>query len=384
MKAHLLSERKVQHMMKMKRRRLLAALLLAVAMNVCLVSAQTTSPAPAVVSDPLAMLPASDVVVFANVRRILNDAIPRLLAKDPAMLTKLMAVANEAKTKTGINILAIDRLVMGARIVGPVGRNFKKESVGIAIIAHGDFNANALIDFAKGATHGKISEQAYNGKVIYSEPMPEPPRTRAERETPAFAVLDTNTLVVGDLPQVRATIDAMTGTGRVDPALVRHATQESDALVGMAIKFSPSLAGNAGGEGPDAMGRAAARFFMATFKELFASIGSTPTSFNMVLGLRLCDAEQAQSLSELLTSARNQFGGSGGDPHLRGLLNSVQVSAEGSELRVRADFKDEIVQNVISSMMKPRRAAGPEIIPEVQVAPAKKTPPQTRRRRRRG
>jgi hypothetical protein len=180
--------------------------------------------------------------------------------------------------------------------------------------------------------------------------MPEPPRTRSERETPAFAVLDANTLVIGDLPQVRATIDAMTGTGRVDPTLVQHATQDSNALVGMAMKFSPSLAGNASDDaGPDEMmGRAAAKFFMATFKEMFASIGSTPTSFNVVLGLRLCDAEQAQSLSELLTSARNQFGGRSGDPHLRGLLNSLQVSAEGSTLQVRADFKDEIVQNVIA------------------------------------
>ena len=376
-------------MMKTKRCVLLITLLLAAAINVGLVSAQTTSSAPAATSDPMDALPASDVVVFANVRRILNDAIPRLLAKDPATLAKLMGVANEAKTKTGINILAIDSLVMGARLVGPVGRNFKKESVGVAIIAHGDFDANALIAFAKGATQGKISEQTYGGKVIYSEPMPEPPKTRSERETPAFAVLNANTLVIGDLTQVRATIDAAAGTGRVDPALVQHATQNSDALIGLAIKFSPSLAGNTGGgAGPEQVGLAAARFFMATFKELFASIGSTPTSFNMVLGMRLCDAEQAQSLSDLLTSARNMFGASGGDPRLRGLLNSLQVSAEGSELRIRADFKDEIVQNVIGSMMKKPKAAaeGPVIIPGVQAAPATKQPPRRRRssRRRRG
>ena len=378
-------------MIKMKRGRLIIALLFAAAVNVSPVCAQTTgSTASAIVSDQMGALPASDVVAFANVRRILNDAIPRLLAREPALLAKLMAVANEAKTKTGINILAIDSISMGARILGPVGPNFKKESVGVAIIAHGDFNANALIEFAKGATHGKISEQTYGGKVIYSEPMPEPPRTRSERATPAFAVLDANTLVIGDLPQVRATIDAATGTGRVDPALVQHATQDSNALIGMAIKFSPTLAGTAaGGAGPDEIGRAATKFFMATFKEMFASIGSTPTSFNMVLGTRLCDAEMAQSLSELLTSARNQFGNKGDDPHLRELLNSLQVSAEGSSLQIRADFKDEIVQNVIASMMKKQKSAVdvPEIIPGVQVAPAKKQSPMRRRssgRRRRG
>lgn len=371
--------------MKTKRSLLLIAFLLAAAVNVSVVFAQTTGSASAM-SDPLGALPASDVVMFANVRRILNDAIPRLLAKDPATLGHMMGMVNEAKTKTGINLLAIDSIVMGARIIGPVGRDFKKESVGVAIIAHGDFNANALIDFARSESHGKIAEQTYGGKVIYSEPMPEPPRKRSERETPAFAVLDANTFVIGDLPQVRATIDAATGTGRVDPQLVQHATQDSDALLGMAIKFSPALAGNASDStGPDVMVRAAIKFFMATYKEIFASIGSTPTSFNMVLGVRLCDAEQAQSLGELVTAARNQFGGSSGDPHLRALLDSLQVSTEGSRLQIRADFKDEVVQNVIASMMRPRPAAGPPP-PKVEAVPAKKPTPKKKRSsgRRRG
>jgi hypothetical protein len=375
-------------MINTKLRSLLLALFLVIVASVNLVSAQTTPPATASNDDPVAALPASDMVVFADVRRILTDAIPRLFAKDPATLAKMMGLLNEVRTKTGINILAIDRVAMGVRILGGVGPNFKKESVGVAIIAHGDFDANALIAFAKRETKGNIAEQAYGGKTIYSEPPPAPPRKRSERETPAFSVLDANTLLIGDLAQVRATIDASGGAGRVEPTLVQHATQNSNALFGWAINFSPALAETAtAGTLPDETARAGIKFFMSIIKQVFASIGSTQTSFNAVVGIRLCDAEQAQSLSELMTAARKQFGSMAGDPHLRGLLDNIQITSQGSVLQVKAEFKDEILQNVINSAMTKPKVSEVAPAPQATPAPAKSKPPAKRRssgRRRRG
>ncbi len=368
-------------MMNKKLHSLLLAIFLTALVGVHFVSAQTTTPAPAS-SDPLAALPASDMVLFADVRRILTDAVPRLLAKDPATLAKMMGLLNEVRTKTGINILAIDRVAMGIRVLGPLGPNFKKEYVGVAIIASGDFDANALIEFAKRETNGKIAEQSYGGKTIYSEPPPEPPRKRSDLETPAFAVLDANTLLIGDLQQVRATIDASGGTGRVESTLVQHATQNSNALFGWVVKFSPSLAETATANVmPDEMTRGGIKFLMSTIKQIFASIGSTPTSFNAVLGVRLCDPDQAQSLSELLTAARKQFGSMGGDPKLRGLIDNIQISAQGSDLQIMADFKDEVVQNLINSAMTKPKVSGDAPPPQVKPAPAKNQPPAKRRSR---
>lgn len=374
--------------MNMKLRSLLLAVFLTALFGSTLVSAQTTPP-PAN-DDPLAALPVSDVVAFADVRRILTDAVPRLLAKDPATLAKMMGVLNEVRTKTGINILAIDRVAMGARVLGPLGPEFKKENIGVAIIAHGDFDANALIAFAKHETNGKLAEQPYGGKIIYSEPPPEAPRKRSERETPAFSVLDANTLLIGDLTQVRATIDAGGGTGRVDASLIQHASQNSNALFGWAVSLSPALAETAtAGTLPDELSRGAVKFLMSTIKELFASFGTTPATFTAVFGIRLCDADQAQSLGEMITGARKQFGsmGGGGDPEIRVLLDNIQVSAQGSVLQVRAEIKDEVLQNLITSAMKKPKMAEEGPPRQVTPAPTKPKSPAKRRssgRRRRG
>jgi len=360
-------------------RSLLLSLFLTAFVSGAIVSAQPSSSAS--LSDPMTALPASDLVAFANVRRILTDAVPRLLAKDPGTLVKMMAVLNEVKTKTGINILGIDRIALGVRLLGPIGPNFKKESVGVAIVAHGDFDANALIPFAKGM--GAVFEQTHAGRIIFSEPPPQPPRQRSERETPAFAVLDANTLVVGDLPHVRASIDALAGTGRVDAALVQHASQDSNALIGWAVTFSPSLVETAGGGsgGQNALERAAVKFVMSNLKEMFASLGSSPTSFNVLFGVRLCDSPQAESLSEMLKAARDRFGGLGG-PKIVGLLNNLQISSQGSELRLSADFKDELVQDFITTMMtRPKPAAPPPAAVQPQPPPPPKAKPRTKRRK---
>src|ERR687883_443387 len=104
---------------------LFIALLLVVWVNVA-VSAQTP--------DPLNALPTSDVVAFIDVRRIMTEIVPRLLAKDPATLAKMTSAINELNTKTGINLLGIDRVAGGMQFVGPATHQMKKESLGIAVI----------------------------------------------------------------------------------------------------------------------------------------------------------------------------------------------------------------------------------------------------------
>lgn len=372
--------------MNTKFRSLLCTILLALAINIGSVSAQTTT-SVAVSVDPLAALPASDLVIFADVRRIMTQLAPHILASDPAMLAKVTGALEMAKAKTGINVMGIERVAVGVRLLGPIAPNFKKESVGIAIVAHGDFDANALIAFAKTETKGKISEQNYGGKVIYHEPPPEPPRTRSERETPAFSVLDANTLLVGDLVQVRAAIDAAAGTNRIDADLTRRATLDPNAIIGFAISLSPqfneTLSASAG---PDEIMRAGMRFALSNIKQVSGSAGVAPGSFIMTLGVRFCDAQQAQSVNDLLTAARRKFAGS--DPRISGLLEGVQVTTEGSDLQVKADIKGEVMKNLaamFAAKRKQEESAASAAKPAAQTAPAKsKTTKRRRGTRRRG
>ncbi|HKR02115.1 MAG TPA: hypothetical protein VJT09_15660 [Pyrinomonadaceae bacterium] len=353
--------------MNARLRSLLIATLLTILAGAAQVFAQT---------DPLSALPTSDVVIFVDSRRIMTEIIPRVLAKDPATLAKLTGALAEVNQKTGINILSIERIVCGVRLLGPVGPKTKKEDVGITIIVRGDFNPEGLIAFLKKEGKGKQHEETYGGKIIYSEPPPDPPRTRTERATVAVTVLDPTTLVIGDLPQVRATIDAAAGNGRVDEALVRLATRDSSAVIGMAGNVPPSVAEDLRQGAPsDEMAQGILKL-VGMIKQIFASIGATETDFNIITGMRLGSPEQAQSISDMLLGIRQQVSAKLPGQNERDLINSLQISAQNDEVQIRADIKNEIVQDLVASMAKPGK----------QTTTMKATPgkPRTTTKSRRG
>jgi hypothetical protein len=365
--------------MKMKLHSLLLVILIGFTANALVVTAQTAGASKEL--GPLALLPSSDVVAFADVRRIVSEAVPRLLAKNPELLGQMMGMLNEVRTKTGFNLLAIDRIAVGVKLIGPMKPGMKKENIGIVIISQGDFDASGLLEFIKREGKGKTGEETYGGKVIYSEPRPDPPRVKAEREIAAATLLDANTLVIGDLPQVRAAIDAAAGKDRIDPALAGLALRDESAVLGVAAYLSPTFTENLSvGAAPGEMERAGMRFVMALFKHAIISIGSTPESFNLSLGLGFCDPQQAQSIRDMLNGLRKAETPLSRDPRLRGLLESTQVTAEGNEMRIRVEVKNEILQAFIADMMKPKpQATSPS--PVIKTAPTNTQPSKTPRRR---
>ena len=301
----------------------------------------------------LATLPTSDVVMFVDFQRIMTEIVPRLLAKDPATLAKLTAAVNEVKTKSGVNIMAIDSIVAGMKFDGNVTHNMKKENLGIVIMAHGDFDANALIAALRRETKGKVQEETYAGIVIYSEPQTASSKKKSEREIPALSVLDANTVAVGDLPQVRAAVDAFAGKGRVDSSLVELAERDSSSIIGLSGNVPQSLIDDLKETAPakDEMAQTINKA-IAGLKQLFVSIGATPSDFNMITGARFSSPEQAASLGDMLLGLRQQAISEVGDQQTRDLINSVQISAQGDEVQIKANIKNEVVQDFAASMVK--------------------------------
>jgi hypothetical protein len=339
-------------MMNIKLRSLLLTIFLTAIVSVNFVSAQTTPPAAIPSGDPLAALPASDVVGFVDLRRILTEIAPRIFAKNPAMLVKLTTALDEVQKKTGVSILSVDRIAVGLRFFGQIMRNVKKEDVGIVVLVHGDFDASAFIAALKRETKGKVAESTYGGKIIYSEPMPAPPKKRGERETPAITVLDANTLAIGDLPQVRAAIDAGTGTGRVDSSLVQLATRDSGTLVGSAANVPDSIKQTFGEKAPkDEMAQGIVKLVNG-ISQLYVSLGATQTDFNISLGARFASAEQAQSAADMLLGLRQQAGSQIPDAQARALIESLQITAQGDELQIKSEIKNEVVQGLVASIIQ--------------------------------
>jgi hypothetical protein len=345
---------------------------------VALIASFTLAPhsvaAPPDTHSVLSSLPTSDVICFVDLQRIMTEIVPRLLAKDPATLAKMTAAVNEVKTKSGVNILAIDSIVAGVQFDGDVTHNMKKENVGIVVIAHGDFDANALIAALKRETKGRVHEETYAGKVIYSEPPPAPPKKKAERDIPALTVLDANTVAVGDLPQVRAAVDAYAGKGRVDSSLAELAERDSSSIIGLAGNVPASLiedlktSASTNDPTEQAISKA-----ITGLKQIFVSIGATPADFNITTGARLSSTEQAASLGDLLMGLRQQAISGVDVQEMRSLIESTKISTQGDEVLVKADIKNEDVQNFVASMIK-------DETPIAKPTPAK--PMQTTKHRR--
>src|SRR5688572_26979642 len=73
-------------------------------------AAQNTPAAQARQAVPL---PASDAVLAVDLRRLLNEAVPRALAADPARLAAVNADIEQFKARTGIDARAFETLTAG-------------------------------------------------------------------------------------------------------------------------------------------------------------------------------------------------------------------------------------------------------------------------------
>ena len=361
--------------MKMKLRSLFLSLLLLICVTASVASAQTTASNTAVY-DPLSALPVSDVVSFVDLKRILTEIVPRVLAKDPATLLKLTGVVNELKTKTGLNLLSIDRIAAGLQFVGPATHEMKKENLGVVFIIHGEFDADAFLAAVKRETKGKMLEESYGGKTLYREPPPTPPAKKSEREMGAFSIFDAHTLVLGDLPQVRACVDAASGKGRVDSSLVQLATRDPNALIGLAGNVPPELIKDLQSTASNDPKEKAMSKLISNVKQVFVSFGATPADFDVTTGARLGTADEAQSLSDTLLGLRQQVSAEITDQQFRDLLNSVEISAEGDEVEMKAAIKTEVVQDIATFMIKENQ-------PPPKTAKPKQTATHRRRSRRR-
>ncbi len=135
--------------------------LIIVTASITHVAAQTASGAMTVAApraaDPLALLPASDMVMTFNLRRIMTEALPRMMLNAPVTRAKMNTELDKMKTQTGFDIRSVDRIVVGlgdfnlsSGMKDPLNTMPGK----FIAIASGNFNAPVLIATARLAMNG--------------------------------------------------------------------------------------------------------------------------------------------------------------------------------------------------------------------------------------
>jgi hypothetical protein len=315
-------------------------------------SAQTKTTATTATSSAanalLPTLPASDVAMFVDVQKILNDALPRALADDKPRLAQINTEIDSFKTRYGIDARQFESVA--------VGMNFVKRSetvitTDIVALARGRFSAPAMIAAARIANKGKYQEQKYGGQTIYTFNLNERIKllglVNMRVSDVNVAALDANTLAMGDLVSVKAAIDARAGRGRIGAELVQLATRNPNAILGFASNVPPYVAASAGIDNEEISKS------LASIRQAYGSIGTTPTGFDMLMVARTEKPEQAQSLSDSF-AALKQFSGFivaqlpvDKGKLAQNVIDSLKVTTAGRDLEIRLDVAQTDIARLV-------------------------------------
>lgn len=311
---------------------------------------QRTPVAQAATQD-IVPLPASDAVVFVDLKRLISEAIPRALAGDAAKLAEVNADIEQFRTRTGIDARAFDRLAVGARLVTLPDGKLKIDNA--VAVAHGTFDAGALVAAGRVASNGQYTEQKYGGKSVYVFR----PQDRIKlfgllsvrASELALTVLDANTIAVGEPEAVRAAINAQAGRGRVSAEMVTLARQNPNAIIGFGGLVPASAT-----KGLD-LGNAEISRSVASIRQFYGSLGTTADGFDLLTVLRTLNARDAQSLSDTLTALKQfaplllaRLPGERGRVAQKA-IDSLRVTAQGSEVQLRLDVPQTDIAALVNA-----------------------------------
>ncbi len=109
-------------------------------------------------------LPVSDAVAQVNVKRVLAEALPKLLAGNSAKMAEVDSQIEQFKSRTSLDVRSFDELALGMLYSYPSAGVTKIDTVAVA---RGTFDTAAIVAAGKAAGNGKYREEKYLGKTIY-------------------------------------------------------------------------------------------------------------------------------------------------------------------------------------------------------------------------
>ena len=254
-------------------------------------SRNTAAPAASI----MAALPQSDAVAQVKVKQLLNEAMPRILANNPAKLAEVNASIDRFKDRTGLDARMFEQVALGIRYTYASEGVTKLETVALA---NGSFSAAAMVAAGRIATNGKYREEKYHDKTVYIFTLEENIKMLGVFDFRigelAAAPLDNNILALGDPVAVRGAIDASRARKQSNAELIALASREPNAIIGFGSNMTEQLVENLD------IGNAPIAADLKTLRQVYGSVGTTTSDLQLFLGARAVNAEAARSLSDTL------------------------------------------------------------------------------------
>lgn len=311
---------------------------------------RVTGAAAGQVSTLLSLLPPSDAVALVNVKRVLDEALPKLLVENPAKVTEVNDELAKFKAQTGLDPRSFDQIALGLQYSYPSEGITKIKTVALA---HGTFNAGAIVAAGRLAANGKYAEQKYQGKTIYVFAL--------ERQINllglwdirvaelAVSALDSRTLALGHLESVKEVIDANRTGKRPNADVIALASRDPNAVVGFGGNISEALLQNLRISN-DGIARE-----LTAVRQVYGTLGLTAASLELMLAARTVDTYAAKNLGDTVEGLK-QFGGlfinrlSAAKGSLaRSALNNLKITTQGNELQIRTAVAQSEVAPLLRS-----------------------------------
>lgn len=284
----------------------------------------------------LSALPPADAVALVNVARVLDEAVPKLLADNPAKLAEVTNELAKFKTQTGLDARSFEQIALGFTYSYPREGVTKISTVALA---RGTFNAAAMVAAGRLAANGKYVEQKYQGKTIYIFTFDRQIRLfglwNMNLGDLAVAALDGTTLALGDVAAVQGVIDSTKARKHPNAELLALASRDRDAIVGFGGNISPTLLENLSLSN-DSIARE-----LTAVRQVYGTLGMTSTELELMMTARTVDPYAAKNLGDTVEGLKqlgaffvNRLTAAKG-ALAKTALNNLKVTAVGSELQIR-------------------------------------------------
>lgn len=288
------------------------------------------------VSSLLSSLPPSDAVALINVKRVLDEALPKLLAESPAKLTEVNDELAKFKNQTGLDPRSFDQIALGLQYTYPSEGTTQIKTVALA---RGTFNSGAIVAAGRLAADGKYAEQKYQGKTIYVFALERQIRLLGLWDLRigelAVTSLDGHTLALGNLASVKDVIDSNRTGKRPNAELIALASRDPNAVLGFGGNIAEALLQNLRISN-DGIARE-----LTAVRQVYGTLGLTASDLELMLAARTVDTYAAKNLGDTVEGLK-QFGGlfinrlsAARGSLARTALNNLKITTQGNELQVR-------------------------------------------------
>ena len=312
----------------------------------------------------MSALPASDAVMTLDIKRLMTDALPKVLATKPQMVTEINAKIDEIKGKIGIDLREFEQIAAGV--------SYKKISATESdfdpvIYARGKFNAGAFLGIAKLASKGKYREEKVGDKTVYVFQVTEIAQQNTPQNTNpaqknildrfldnlskevALTNYDNNTLAIGSLARVK---ESLSSGARISPELLSLANRKPTAIMSFGANVPAGMSQFINLD-IDELGKN-----LDSIRQIYGTFDFAAGNAVLSATARTTNANEAQNLEEMISGlqmiGKSLLAGSkGADKQVyAGLVEKAVISRKANEVMLDLQIPQTDVDALVGVLIK--------------------------------